>query len=192
MMQAHGGREGSTMENRGKFYWAKAKPDRDSNGYVGAYGAPGLLPGLVRDQYGKAITFPTEALAEHAAALRLIDVINSLPALARKNGKKPEKYQRLTGPEFAEAMAAADITPTALAYLLAQNLQRIQEWTAGIDEKGNPTAAPHMVRVILSLITELPEALDIAMNVTDSVVSERRPRDARTRPMPSEIDTTPK
>jgi hypothetical protein len=177
---------------KSKFYWINAKPNRDGKGFVATYGAPGLSPGTVRDEQGQAIGFPNETLAKYAAAEKLIDVLNALPALARKSGKKPEAYKKLSGPDFAEAMADAEVGPTALAYLLAQNLQRIQEWVAGIDDKGNPSGAPHMARLLLAIFKEFPETFDFAMDITESVVSERRPRENRVRREPIEIDTTPK
>lgn len=150
-----------------KFYWVKAQPSDTGSGFVGVYAAPGLNAGLVRDADGKPARFPNEIQAEFAASQRLIEVLNALPALARKNGGKQERYLKPTGPEFAELLAEAEITPTSFAYISSQKLSRIQEWIQGLDEKGNATAAPHWARVLLAIFKQFPESFDFALKLTD-------------------------
>lgn len=177
---------------REKTYWAMATPHDDGGGYVGAYGAPGLTPGLIRDRDGSVTRFPTGELAELAAWRRLADVINSLPKLASKHGGKQERYQKPTGPEFAELMAEANATPTAIAYIFAQKLSKIQEWVTGIDEKGNSTSAPHWSRVLLRIFARFPETFDFALDLTERYTVERRPSEHRRAAGHDEVDTAPR
>lgn len=155
-----------------KFYWVKAQPSDTGTGFVGVYGAPGLSAGIVRDADGKAAKFPNEMQAEFAAHQRLVEVLNALPALARKQGGKPEKYQKPTGPEFAGLMADAEITPTAFAYISSQKLSKIQEWVQGIDEKGGATAAPHWTRVLLAIFKRFPDSFEFALKLTDKYTTK--------------------
>ncbi len=155
------------MDKPERYYWVKAEPANDGKGFVGVYGAYGLVPGLVRDQDKRPAIFPTEVQAEYAAHQRLLEVINGLPALARKHGGKQEKYLKPSGPEFAVLLSDAEVTATAFAYISGQKLSKMQEWLAGIDEKGNFTAAPHWARVLLEIFKHFPKTFEFALKLTD-------------------------
>lgn len=171
------------MDNKKeKTYWAAGEPARDGDGFVGIYGAPGLSAGMIRDQDGNITKFPDRDLAELAAWRRMGEVINSLPKLASRHGGKQERYRKPTGPEFANLMADAAVTPTAVAYIVAQKLSKIQEWVSGIDEKGNATAAPHWTRVLLRIFAKFPESFDFALELTEKYTIDRRPAEARSKP----------
>lgn len=171
-----------------KTYWAAGEPARDGDGFVGIYGAPGLSAGMIRDLDGNVTKFPDRDLAELAAWRRMGDVINFLPKLASRHGGKQETYQKPTGPEFANLMADAAVTPTAVAYIFAQKLSKIQEWVSGVDEKGNTTAAPHWTRVLLRIFAKFPESFDFALELTEKYTTNRRPTDARSKRSTDEID----
>jgi hypothetical protein len=163
---------------RSKFYWAEARPSRNGKGFVGAWGAPGMTPGYAKDENGRTAIFDIPEEAELAAYQRMAYVINHLPAYARSRGGK-DTYQKLSGSEFANLAADADATLTAIAFVFGQKLSRIHEWVIGVDEKGQPSSAPHWARVMLEIFKDYPETFDLALDVTEEFSSSKRPAPSR-------------
>lgn len=175
-------------ENHKKFFHAWAEPrklpddhqfaDWGNDWYVGKYRAPGLEEYVVLDDCGKPMFFNMEEHALKAAHERLLDTLNSARTLASRAGK-PERYRKLTGPEFAELLREVDITPTFFAELYGTTLQRIMWWIDGANDKGNPESVPHPAYLLLSLMKDRPSIIDKCQDLTDAVTTSRRERSKR-------------
>lgn len=143
--------------------------DPVAGGYHGTFQAPGLTPDVVRDENGQPRLFPNEHAAKYAASMTMFVVLNKPRVFAGKSGK-PERYTKMTGPEFAVELAEAGITPTFLAYLYGTSQKRVLEWIDGVE------AVPHPVRILLRLFQADSRNIDLAEEVTDAVTTERKPR----------------
>lgn len=154
-------------------YGVKAIPNEHGPGFVALYWAPGLKAGLRRDEAGRPIIYSQEVEAEAAAARRLCEVLNIPRARANVSSSKKERYERLSGPEFAELIREVGITPTFLAYLYGTSDKRVFQWVDGVNEKGLEELPPHPVRVLLELMKENPKNIDLAERVTNAVTTSR-------------------
>jgi DNA-binding transcriptional regulator YiaG len=154
-------------------YGVKALPNEHGPGFVALYWAPGLKAGLRRDEAGRPAVFSREADAEAAAAQRLFEVLNIPRARANASSSKKERYERLSGAEFAELIREVGITPTFLAYLYGTSDKRVFQWVDGVNEKGLEESPPHPVRVLLELFKGNPANIDIAERVTNAVTTSR-------------------
>lgn len=138
------------------------------------YYAPGLIPGTVRDRAGVATVFPTEKDARLAAAEAMIATLNA-PRDYRdvRDGGKPERYQKLSGAEFANLLQESGITLKLFAYIYGTSMKRAFWWLDGRNDKGGEENVPHPARILLELFKADPKNIDIAEAVTDSVTEKR-------------------
>lgn len=169
--KADRGAGGDGMANKSNpIYKAWAEPNNRGPGFIAVWIAPGLVPDIVRPDGKAPAIFDTEIEAEIAGWRRMAEVMNGPRIRANKNQGKPERYKRLSGPEFAEALRAAGITPTFLAYLYSTSAHRVLTWIDGAED------IPHPVRVLLALFQDDERNIDIAEKVTEAVTTERKPR----------------
>lgn len=134
------------------------------------YSAPGLIPELAMTRDGRPYLYDTEQEAEWGAAKSLIGVLNSPRVKARQHAGKPERYEKLTGPDFAMLLHRSGISPTFFAYLYGTSNKRVLSWIDGTE------AVPHPARIILELFIAHEANIDAAEKVTDRVTTERRPQ----------------
>lgn len=162
-------------------YVANAVPSRDGSGYLAQYAFPGVAPRYVttehidagRGQHGKPRVFDDADDAEDSARLALFEALNNRPS----ENTKRERYRFLTGPEFAEAVRAAGITPTFFCYLWGTNTERFFQWVDETpDKSGRIVSPPHGVRLLLAMFEHCPGAIDLAEKITEQVTTERKPR----------------
>lgn len=146
---------------------AKAIPVED--GYIAQFSAPGLIPRYVSLAHTPStpIVFDTEEEAENAARKAAFGIFNT-PRQTQARGKNV-RFQKMTGEEFAVALAEARIGMTLFAYVYGTSVDRVQTWIDGTD------GVPHPARVLLALFKESERNVDIAEEVTDSVTTDRRP-----------------
>lgn len=169
--KADRGAYGDGMANKSNpIYRAWAEPNNRGAGYVAVWIAPGLVADIVRPDGKTPAVYSTEFEAELAGWRRMAEVLNGPRIRANKQQGKPERYVRLSGPELAEQLRAAGITPSFLAYLYATSQHRVLTWIDGAED------VPHPIRVLLALFRADATNIDIAENVTDKVTSERKPR----------------
>lgn len=169
--KADRGVTGDGMANKANpIFRAWAEPNNRGPGFIALWIAPGLVADIVRPDGKTPAIFNTEFEAELAGWRRMAEVLNGPRLRANKNQGRPERYQRLTGPEFAEELRAAGITPTFFAYLYATSQHRVLTWIDGSED------LPHPVRVLLALFQADEANVDVAENVTDKVTTERKPR----------------
>ena len=132
------------------------------------YSAPGLVPDIARAADGRPYEYDTELEAEHGAAQFLYSLKNNIRRKAKRS--KPERYAKITGPEFAALLARSTLTPTLFAYLYGTSQQRVLDWIDDAD------GVPHPARVLLELFIADEKNIDVAESVTDKVTTERSPR----------------
>lgn len=155
-------------------FGAIAVPHLHQDGYAAKFWAPGTLPGFVRDSSGKTVCFQSEETATIAAFDRLFQILNAPRVRAAKNIGKPERYERLSGPDFAALMQEANITADLFAYLYGTNVRRVFQWCDGLNEKGLEELAPQPARILLELFKDNPKNIDFATMITDAVATSRR------------------
>ena len=154
-------------------------PHISGNGYVGKYHAPGLDTGHVWEGDNKLAIFPTEELAELAAKDRLFTILNDARAVAaslHRHGK-PERYRRLSGPEFAVLLSEVGITPTFFAEIYGTTVKRVLAWIDGVNEKGNEELVPHPAYLLLMRMKADPSLIDKIEEDTRAMTTKRRPLD---------------
>ncbi len=157
---------------------AWAEPYNNGKGYVGNYHAPGLDIGHVWEADNKLAIFPTADLAELAAKDRLFDVLNGARTFAAsiyRNGK-PERYNRLSGPEFAVMLKEVNLTPTFFAEIYGTSLRRVLWWIDGVNDRGHEELVPHPVYLLLRRMQDDPSVIDKIEADTRKMTEERRPR----------------
>jgi len=147
---------------------AKAMPDGRGS-FVAVFSAPGMVPQTLTKRDGSPSVFETEELAEYHAGRAMISALNGPRIKAGANKRAPERYQKMTGPEFAMALSAAGITPTFFAYLYGTSQDRVLKWIDGVED------VPHPVRIVLALFAKSVENVDLAQEVTEAVTTSRRP-----------------
>lgn len=150
------------------IYFARAVP-LPSGKFHAVYSAPGRLPAVSAREDGTPYVYNTEAEAEAGAARHLHRVLNAPRIEAKKHGGKSERYEKLTGPEFAMLLSRAGVTATWFAYVFGTSQQRVLGWLDGVDQ------VPHPARLLLELILADGANGDIIERVTDSVTTSRRP-----------------
>lgn len=133
------------------------------------YSAPGLIPEIAKTADGRPYEYNSEMEAEWGAGKALVGIFNSPRIRARQNQGRPERYAKISGPEFAMLLQRANITPTFLAYLAGTTPQRVLTWIDGTDN------CPHPIRVMLELFIADEKNIDRAEVLTDGVTTERRP-----------------
>ena len=142
-------------------------------GYRAQYGFPGVALRYVtpRDS-DQPCSYASALDAEHDARRVLLDAMNNRPRQS-----KLERYRRMTGAEFAEAVRAAGITPTFFCYLWGTDTKRFFQWADETPDKaGTVVGPPHGIRVLLETWRRFPTTIDLAESVTDQVTTERKPR----------------
>jgi DNA-binding transcriptional regulator YiaG len=147
-----------------KRYSIKAVP-LPKGGFLGEYAFPGVRPYYVSDR-GQPTVHGSEAEALTSAAIALTNALNNRP---RQRGK-PERYTKLTGPEFAALLSETGITPTFFAELYGTSSARIVEWMDSV------TDVPHPVRLLLEIFRRDPGAIDTAEAITKTATVARSPR----------------
>jgi len=163
-------------------YGVDVRPFRDRPGFVARYWAPGISPGDIRNpETGEISVFETESDAKAAGAERLFDVLNSPRLRVVSRSGKQEKYQKLSGPEFATLLRESGISLKLFTYLYGTSERRALQWIDGRDKDGKEELAPHPVRVMLEIFKAHPEIIDFAEKVTDAVTSPSGPVDATFR-----------
>lgn len=169
--KADRGDGGGGMANKANpIFRAWAEPNSRGPGFIALWIAPGLVADIVRPDGKTPAIFNTEFEAELAGWRRMAEVMNGPRIRANKQQGKPERYQRLTGPEFAEQLRDAGITPTFLAYLYSTSAHRVLTWIDGAED------IPHPIRVLLALFQADEANIDIAEKVTEDCTTERKPR----------------
>lgn len=160
-------------------YVASAVP-RANGGFLAQYAFPGVTPRYVTTEHveagqgrGQPRVFDYAEDAEDAARLALFEALNNRPS----ENTKRERYQFMTGPEFAEAVRAAGITPTFFCYLWGTNTERFFQWVDETpDKSGRVVSPPHGVRLLLAMFENFPGAIDLAERITEQVTTERKPK----------------
>ncbi len=151
-----------------RYYTALAEPSGDS--YCAIYSAPGLEPRYVTSYATppEPREYATQSQAENAARVSLIGMLNA----RRKNAPKgrTDRYHKMTGDEFAVALAEANMTLTLFCHIYGAPVERGQKWL------DNEDAVPHQVRVLLEIFKRFPQTIDVAESVTEAHSSERHPR----------------
>lgn len=142
-------------------------PNYRGPGFVSTVWAPGLAPHTMK-QNGSVLIFDTEDEAKLAGIEELLHILN-MPRERDRRTSKPERYEKLSGPEFANLLAEAGITMKFFCYLYSTTEKRVFQWIDGFNEKGQEELAPHPVRVLLEIFKAFPETIDLAENVTDKV-----------------------
>lgn len=132
------------------------------------YSAPGLVPAIAESADGRVYEYNSEKEAEAGAAKALIGILNAPRVRARQSEGKPERYQKLTGPEFAVLLQRAELTLTFFAELYGTSQQRVLQWIDSAED------VPHPVRIILELFVADPKNIDRAQAVTNAVTTSRR------------------
>lgn len=66
------------------------------------------------------------------------------------------EYDRMTGEEFAEALADIDMKPETFARLFGQNADRVKKWADGREDV--PTWVPPVVAMLANCPGTVPEA----------------------------------
>lgn len=156
-------------------YGVEVRPFRDRPGFVARYWAPGISPGDIRNPgTGEIVVFETESDAKAAGADRLFDVLNAPRLRVVSRSGKQEKYQKLSGPEFAALLRESGLTLTLFTYLYGTNERRVLQWIDGRDKDGKEELAPHPVRVMLELFKARPENIDYAEKITNEVTTPYR------------------
>jgi hypothetical protein len=157
-------------------YGVDAIPNAGGDGFIAFYRMPGLAPGYIRDPGTNRVSiFETEDAAVAAGARRLFEVMNTPRVRAKANSGKREKYERLSGPEFAQLLQESGITLTFFAFLYGTTERRVLGWIDGVNEKGEVDLAPHPARVMLELFKANQSNIDLAEQITDSVTTARTP-----------------
>lgn len=147
-----------------KTFVAKAIPTDD--GYLAQFSAPGLIPRYVTYAHNnEAVVYPSQDAAEDAAREATFAILNK-PRKGHKRGKQ-EKYQKLSGPDFAVLLAESGVGLSLFAYLYGSSIDRVQGWIDGLDN------APHPARVLLEIFKADPRMIDIAEVITDSCTTDR-------------------
>lgn len=148
------------------IYIAEAEP-LPGGKYHAVYSSPGRLPTVATREDGRPYLYNTQIEAEAGAARQLHRVLNA----PRSNPDgKTERYQKLTGAEFAVLLANADVTATWFAYVYGTAPKRVLGWIDGVDD------VPHPARLLLEAIIASPQIPDLIESVTDRVTTELRPR----------------
>ena len=155
-------------------YFARAVPLPNGK-FQAIYSAPGRLPAVSAREDGTPYVYNTEVEAEAGAAMHLHRVLNAPRIEARRSQGKSERYEKLTGPEFAMLMARAGVTATWFAYVYGTTQQRVLGWIDGVDQ------VPHPARLLLELIIADESNGDLIERITDSVTTSRRPERRDTR-----------
>lgn len=143
---------------------ANAVPHNNGQ-FLAQYAGPGMIPAYVADRQGQPRYFDSAEDAEVEARRVLFAVLNS----RKRDSSKPERYRRLTGPEFAVLLAEASLTPTFFAYLYGTSPDRVMKWIDGVED------VPHPAMLMLEIMKQRPEAVDIAERATEAVTTTRRP-----------------
>lgn len=167
--EANRGAPGDEMA-KNIYYRAWTEPNAHGGGYVAFWGSPGLNPAVLRDPDGNPSTFPTEAAGELAAWRRMAEVLNKPRSEARSG--KPERYQKMSGPEFAGDLQDVGITPSFFAYLYGTSQARAINWIDNVPGED----VPHPARILLGLFKADPVNIDIAEAITARITTERQPR----------------
>lgn len=166
---ADGGRYGVPM-GKNIFYRVWTEPNAHSGGFIAFWVSPGLTPAVVRSANGSPTIYTDTHTAELAAWRRMAADLNK-PRSKATSGK-PERYVKMTGPEFAAALQEAGITPTFMAFLYGTSQQRVLDWIDGV-----PNAdIPHPARLLLALFKFDESNMDICEAITERVTTERKPR----------------
>lgn len=152
-------------------YIAKAM-QLPSGKWQAVFSAPGLVPEVSSSPDGRVFEFNTEEEAERRAWQALLKVLNAPRRQARQSQGKPERYKKLTGPEFAVLLAQAGLTPTFFAYLYGTSQDRVLKWIDGVDD------VPHPVRLLLTLFIDNSRNVDLAEKVTNDNTTSSRPERA--------------
>jgi hypothetical protein len=168
-------------------YIAKALP-HPNGGYLGQFSFPGGVPQFVT-KGGTPVIYDNEQDAEADAAIACIKACNARytfrvqPTDAQDDGVRrlsnlsQEVYTKLTGPEFAVLVAECNMTPNFFSYINAISPERFFQWVDGATAKdGRRLEIPHNVRVLLEIFKRIPQAIDIAEEVTEKVTKQRKPR----------------
>lgn len=157
------------MANRipSNIFIAKGVPLQNGK-FHAVYAAPGLTPVVSSKDDGTPYVYNTEEEAEAWAAKHLHRVLNA--PRQKANSKAAERYQKLTGSEFAVLLARAGVTRTWFAYVYGTSEQRVFGWIDGVDQ------VPHPARLLLELIIADEKNAGIVEAVTDQVTTERKPR----------------
>jgi hypothetical protein len=159
---------GIFLEKPSKTYVAKAVPVE--GGFHAKFSAPGLIPRLVMDpdNHNRPRLFMAEQAAQISAMYALYGILNK-PRKSHLRGKDV-RYKKLDGPEFAVLLAETNIGLTLFAWLWGCSMDRAQSWLDGTD------GTPHPVRILLELFKRHPELVDEAIEITEKVTTERKPR----------------
>lgn len=164
--------EESEVLQPSKTLVAQAIPVED--GWLAQFSAPGLIPRYVTMTHSPDVphVFDTKVEAEEAARKAAFGIFNK-PRQTQSRGKN-DRYEKMSGPEFAVALAETGVGLSLFAYVYGTSVDRAQAW---IDSTEN---VPHPARVLLALFKDSARNVDIAEKVTDSVTTARRPpRDQR-------------
>jgi len=113
---------------------------------------------------GPPQVFPTEAAAEAEARRVLFEALNTRNEIKKRANTKPEISIKMTGDEFAVALAEAEIDPKDIAQMWGTSVERIISWLEGEQD------VPFPLRWVLPLL-RLPGAKELAMGIVEANVN---------------------
>lgn len=150
-------------------YFARAV-ERGDDMFAAQYGAPGLISEIVKNNRdGTEELSNTAVRAELLAARILLKILNTRAHALRNQGKN--RYPHLTPAQFAQELAAVEVTPTWFAEIYGTNQKRILDWLEGNEPVSHPA------RVLLFAMRRDP-ALAAALETFVGQITEERPRRA--------------
>lgn len=152
-----------------KKFVARAIPV--DGGYIALFSIPGLIPRYVGYDQTNPRVFPTAEQAEIEARTAAFKIANS-PRETQARGKNV-RTEKLSGSDVAILIAEAGLSLTLLAHIAGTNVNRVQSWIDGVD------SMPHPIRLLLEIFKAHPELIDMAESITESVSTERRPREPK-------------
>jgi hypothetical protein len=112
-------------------YIAKAIPT--ARGFLAQWAAPGLVPDWVYEGDAPQV-FSNEEEAAAKARKVLFDALNS----RRRSTFKKSRYDKMTGPELAVAIAGANLSPSEFAALWGTDQDRVLAWFDDAENMGVP------------------------------------------------------
>jgi DNA-binding transcriptional regulator YiaG len=160
-------------KNPSRNYIAKALA-HNSGGWVAQWACPGMIPIIFKDKgSGQDAVFPSETAARHAAQNALVHALINRDKFYGRQIGKPERYNKLSGDEFAELLAHAGLDHAFFAYLFGTTLRNVLMWQDGTKD------VPHPARLLLEIFKRHPSTIDLAEDITERVTTERNPRHPR-------------
>lgn len=130
-------------------------------GWRGVFAAPGLEVSMVSGRDGAPTQHATEEAALVAAAKALCQAMNMRPVFRSKAG-----HRRLSGNDFAVALAEANLSPSHFCRLTGSIQDRVMSWIDGAE------AVPHWAHILVKILANNPNARTLAEAVSTAALAE--------------------